>query len=155
MIQCITNAGMAELADAPDLGSGVNSCRFDSCYPHHKEAIILIRKISVLWFFYCKNRDVLPFFIDFIAKMKAFRDCFVIASLFRLVFGCFLYIFHKIVCFQLTTCLPDFWAFYWIFHGFFSIISKIPFLCFLRRKFWGLTILFVSPRSISESQFVN
>ncbi len=30
---------MAELADAPDLGSGVNSCRFDSCYPHHFTAL--------------------------------------------------------------------------------------------------------------------
>ena len=27
-------AGMAELADAQDLGSCVNSCRFDPCYPH-------------------------------------------------------------------------------------------------------------------------
>ena len=25
---------MAELADAPDLGSGPQGCRFDSCYPH-------------------------------------------------------------------------------------------------------------------------
>ncbi len=25
---------MAELADALDLGSSVNSCRFKSCYPH-------------------------------------------------------------------------------------------------------------------------
>ncbi len=25
---------MAELADAPDLGSGGRPCRFDSCYPH-------------------------------------------------------------------------------------------------------------------------
>ena len=34
---------MAELADAPDLGSGVYTCRFDSCYPHQKSRIILIR----------------------------------------------------------------------------------------------------------------
>ena len=27
---------MAELADAPDLGSGGKPCRFDSCYPHQK-----------------------------------------------------------------------------------------------------------------------
>ena len=27
-------ADMAELADAPDLGSGGRPCRFDSCYPH-------------------------------------------------------------------------------------------------------------------------
>ena len=27
-------AGMAELADAPDLGSGGRPCRFKSCYPH-------------------------------------------------------------------------------------------------------------------------
>lgn len=27
---------MAELADAPDLGSGSKECRFKSCYPHHK-----------------------------------------------------------------------------------------------------------------------
>ena len=26
---------MAELADAPDLGSGGRPCRFDSCYPQH------------------------------------------------------------------------------------------------------------------------
>ena len=30
---------MAELADAPDLGSGTSVCRFNSCYPHHQEAI--------------------------------------------------------------------------------------------------------------------
>ena len=29
-------AGMAELADAQDLGSCVHSCRFDPCYPHQK-----------------------------------------------------------------------------------------------------------------------
>ena len=29
---------MAELADAPDLGSGVYTCRFDSCYPHHEQS---------------------------------------------------------------------------------------------------------------------
>ena len=29
-------AGVAELADAPDLGSGVYTCRFKSCYPHQK-----------------------------------------------------------------------------------------------------------------------
>ena len=29
-------AGMAELADAQDLGSCVNSCRFKSCHPHQK-----------------------------------------------------------------------------------------------------------------------
>ncbi len=27
------SAGMAELADAPDLGSGGRPCRFKSCYP--------------------------------------------------------------------------------------------------------------------------
>ena len=62
-------AGVAELADAPDLGSGGLPCRFKSCHPHQKEIIILIRKISVLWFFYCQNGSALPFFIDFIAKM--------------------------------------------------------------------------------------
>ena len=29
---------MAELADAPDLGSGVYTCRFDPCYPHQTAA---------------------------------------------------------------------------------------------------------------------
>ena len=28
-------AGVAELADAPDLGSGGFPCRFKSCHPHH------------------------------------------------------------------------------------------------------------------------
>lgn len=30
----VVPAGMAELADAPDLGSGGRPCRFKSCYPH-------------------------------------------------------------------------------------------------------------------------
>ena len=34
--QSATYAGMAELADAPDLGSGGFPCRFKSCYPHQK-----------------------------------------------------------------------------------------------------------------------
>ena len=35
IISCIFFADMAELADAPDLGSGGQPpCRFDSCYPH-------------------------------------------------------------------------------------------------------------------------
>ena len=55
-------------------------------------------------------------------------------SYFDLFSAVFLYIFHKIGCFQLTTCLPDFGAFYWIFHGFLSILLKIPFLCLLRLK---------------------
>ena len=29
-------ADMAELADAPDLGSGGKPCRFKSCYPQHE-----------------------------------------------------------------------------------------------------------------------
>ena len=57
------------------------------------------------------------------------------ASYFDLFSAVFLYIFHKIGCFQLTTCSPDFLAFYWIFHGFFSILLKIPFLCLLRTGF--------------------
>ena len=30
-------AGMAELADAQDLGSCVHSCRFKSCYPYQQK----------------------------------------------------------------------------------------------------------------------
>ena len=30
----IEPADVAELADAPDLGSGGRPCRFDSCHPH-------------------------------------------------------------------------------------------------------------------------
>ena len=30
-------AGVAELADAQDLGSCVNSCRFDPCHPHQNQ----------------------------------------------------------------------------------------------------------------------
>ena len=33
----VLNADMAELADAPDLGSGGRPCRFKSCYPHFKK----------------------------------------------------------------------------------------------------------------------
>ena len=34
-------ADMAELADAPDLGSGGQPCRFESCYPHVAKAAII------------------------------------------------------------------------------------------------------------------
>ena len=78
----ITNADMAELADAQVSGSCGRPCRFNSCYPHHKETIILVRKISVLWFFYCQNRGVFPFFIGFIAKMEAYRESFRPCKLF-------------------------------------------------------------------------
>ena len=30
----VSYAGVAELADAPDLGSGGRPCRFKSCHPH-------------------------------------------------------------------------------------------------------------------------
>lgn len=30
----IVNADVAELADAPVLGTGPNGCRFDPCHPH-------------------------------------------------------------------------------------------------------------------------
>ena len=45
-------------------------------------------------------------------------------SLFRLVFGCFLYIFYKIVCFQLTTCLPYFSDFIGFFIAFSQLFGK-------------------------------
>ena len=35
-------AGMAELADAPDLGSGSRECRFKSCYPHVKSTVFAV-----------------------------------------------------------------------------------------------------------------
>ena len=34
-------ADMAELADAPDLGSGGQPCRFESCYPHVAKAAVI------------------------------------------------------------------------------------------------------------------
>ena len=34
-------ADVAKLADAPDLGSGEQSCRFKSCHPHQQETGIL------------------------------------------------------------------------------------------------------------------
>ena len=65
--QNFTYPGVAQLGSA--LGSGPRGRWFESSHSDHKETIILIRKISVLWLFYCKNRDSLPFFIGFIAKI--------------------------------------------------------------------------------------
>ena len=39
---------MAELADAPDLGSGGRPCRFKSCYPHFETTILEKSKDVVL-----------------------------------------------------------------------------------------------------------
>ena len=50
-------------------GFAVVRRRFKSCHLDHKETIILIREISVLWLFYCPNGGILPFFIGFTAKI--------------------------------------------------------------------------------------
>ena len=61
------------------LRSGRKGRGFESRRLDHKETIILIREISVLWLFYCKNRGNSPFLGGFIAKMQAcwdgFRPC--------------------------------------------------------------------------------
>ena len=44
LIICMS-AGMAELADAPDLGSGGRPCRFKSCYPHNR---LLVKTPEIL-----------------------------------------------------------------------------------------------------------
>ena len=41
----IVFAGMAELVDASDLGSDVDSCRFESCCPHHISTVALIKSM--------------------------------------------------------------------------------------------------------------
>ena len=45
-------AGMAELADAPDLGSGGRPCRFKSCYPHKGRVFKVFRILWKLCFLY-------------------------------------------------------------------------------------------------------
>ena len=40
-------AGVAELADAQDLGSCVNSCRFKSCHPHQTKKIRTVYLLQV------------------------------------------------------------------------------------------------------------
>lgn len=45
----LIHAGMAELADALDLGSSSSECRFDSCYPHDKS--LMTTDIAVIRLF--------------------------------------------------------------------------------------------------------
>ena len=42
-------AGVAELADAPDLGSGGSPCRFDPCHPHHSK----VRGSNAIYGLFC------------------------------------------------------------------------------------------------------
>ena len=44
-------AGVAELADAPDLGSGGRPCRFNSCHPHYSKKSGRPWKYKVSYFF--------------------------------------------------------------------------------------------------------
>ena len=49
----MTYAGVAELADALDLGSSGRPCRFKSCHPHKKDVrkeqtLIIIRRQKLL-----------------------------------------------------------------------------------------------------------
>ena len=39
-------AGMVELADTPDLGSGAKACRFKSCYPYQKINNFCLPKVA-------------------------------------------------------------------------------------------------------------
>ena len=51
--------------------------RSEYCHSDHKETIILIWKISVLWLFLLPKRGgIFPYFIDFIVKIEACRDNF-------------------------------------------------------------------------------
>ena len=54
-------ADVAELADAPDLGSGGRPCRFKSCHPHYKTAEC------------AKTVRFLPFLFVFDTKMILFQ----------------------------------------------------------------------------------
>ena len=51
MIPHVVCADMAELADAPDLGSGGRPCRFESCYPQKKrpKPLDFIGVLVFLW----------------------------------------------------------------------------------------------------------
>ena len=42
-------AGVAELADAPDLGSGGHPCRFKSCHPHQQKRNFCLPKVPSLF----------------------------------------------------------------------------------------------------------
>ena len=46
-ISALRCADVAELADAPDLGSGGRPCRFDSCHPHLEAVILDISGVAV------------------------------------------------------------------------------------------------------------
>ena len=58
------------------------SLLYESTSSHHKETIILIRKISVLWLFYCKIRVFCPFSLIFQQKCRLAGIVFILASLF-------------------------------------------------------------------------
>ena len=49
------HAGMAELADAPDLGSGPRGYRFKSCYPHFKG---FLQIVEILFLYFDINFDI-------------------------------------------------------------------------------------------------
>ena len=45
-------AGMAELADALDLGSSGRPCRFESCCPHSEKALVFTGRMPYLQGFF-------------------------------------------------------------------------------------------------------
>ena len=66
------NAGVAELADAQDLGSCVYSCRFKSCHPY-QESTNLFRGLSILLF--SRFTKILVIFKQFLKQSEAiFND---------------------------------------------------------------------------------
>ncbi len=68
-------AGMAELADAPDLGSGGQPCRFDSCYPHQSARWFV--KAAVLFYFY-KKRFISAKIVFYGEELKYTHHCNII-----------------------------------------------------------------------------
>ena len=57
---------MAELADAPDLGSGGRPCRFESCYPHGLKVMetLINTKVSITFCYWSNWLQLVSFFID-------------------------------------------------------------------------------------------
>ena len=54
----LRRADVAELADAPDLGSGGRPCRFDSCHPQLEAVILEISGVAVSFHYQRMERRV-------------------------------------------------------------------------------------------------
>ena len=165
-------AGMAELADALDLGSSGRPCRFKSCYPQHDKGPRNYHRIS-FWGFFCsigkcvlsnkkrsaKDRTAAVFFViesicdDEYNNLIERNRCKLM--IFWMVLGGLCLVYFIIICTYagITSAFSWFWGISGVLGIVLGIfLNKLP--GWLQKGIWGIFFAGVAVLLVLEGQIL-